>query len=178
MMTVKCEISLDWIEDGSIDEIIQDRIITETVAAVKISIQKQIDSMAVDILNTRVNAMLDQIWIDFIEKRVNLTDKYGDVVETHDSIKDMLKARLDNFINQRVDKDGKPFTGNSCGYNSKPKIEWLLEDISKKHTDNFIKQIQQDFELKLKQQFNAALKDKISESMLKTVNVAQLLANS
>ena len=176
MMTVDCKINIDWIEDGSIDEVIQDKIVAEAVASIKTAIAAKVDGLAVDILNTRVNTMLDEIWANFMEKRVNITDKYGDPIESHESIKDMLKAKLDDFINQRVDAEGKVYPPSSkCPYNSKPRIEYMMDKLVASHTKTFIDGVQRDFDMRLKETLDKGLKSAISSSMLKQVDVGSLL---
>lgn len=175
MLTVECKVQIDWIEDGSVDEIIQEMIVEEAVSKVSKSIQGQVDKMAVEILDQRVNAMIDDIWANFIEKRVNLTDKYGDVVESHNSIKDMLKARLDGFINQQVDSSGNPVPVGKCGYNTKRRIDYMIDVVAKNHTDIFMKGVQQDFDMKLKAMLDAKMKSAVSSSLLKNIDVGKLL---
>lgn len=174
-MIIECKIELDWIGDGSVDEKIQARIVKAAVDQVGASIAKRVDDLAVEILDTRVNAMIDDIWANFIDKRVNLTDKYGDTVESYDSVKDMLKARLDGFLNQQVDKDGKVIPVGKCGYNTTNRINWMMENIVNKHTESFMKQVQVDLYSKLKATLDKSLKETISASMLKTVDVSSLI---
>lgn len=176
MMIVDCKVELDWIEDGSIDDVVRQAIIDTAIEKIGASISEKVDSMAVEILNTRVNSMIDDIWENFMEKRVNITDKYGDPVESHESIKDMLKSRLDGFVNQRVDREGKPLPSGKCGYNDAPRLEWLMGEVLRKHTEPFMKSVQQDFELRMKAALNDGLKKSLSESMLKNVDVAAIMA--
>lgn len=176
MMTVECKINIDWIEDGSIDEIIQERIVDEAVASIRTAIASKVDVLAVDILNTRVNTMLDEIWENFMEKRVNITDKYGDPIESHESIKDMLKAKLDDFINQKVDSNGQAYPpSKSCPHGAKPRLDHLMAVAINEHTKTFVNQVQRDFDIRLKETLNATLKESISSSMLKAVNIGEIL---
>ena len=175
-MIIECKVELDWIEDESVDEMIQAKIVKEAVSQVGASITKKVDEMAIEILNTRVNAMIDDIWANFMEKRVNLTDKYGDTVESHDTIKDMLKSRLDDFINQQVDENGKPLVGGRCGYNTMRQIDWLIKKMIVDHTGKFMQTVQRDFDMQLKETLNKALKDTITSSMLKNVDISSLIS--
>ena len=176
-MQIECKINVDWIEEDDVDKVIQNKIIAATVETIKKEIAAKVDLLSVSILETRVNGMIDEVWENFMEKRVNITDKYGDTIESHESIKDMLKARLDDFINQRVDSEGKTYASNSknCPYNAKPRLDYLLEKALKLHTEPFIKQVQNDFDLKLKATLDAKLKSAISASMLQNINIDKML---
>jgi len=177
-MIIETKIEVDWLEeDGSIDDAIRESIVAGVIRTVQKDISAKIEARVTEEITNRVDALTDSLWKDFMEKRVTITDKYGDPVESHDSIKDMLKAKLDHFLNQRVDRDGKPYPNNKeCPYGSKPRVEWLMDWRINEHTTNFVKTVQNDFDIRLKSALNEKLKASLSASMLKNIDLNKAIS--
>ena len=177
-MKFQVEVDVDWLEEGgSIDGAIQEEIILKVVESVRKNISDKIMEHATASIMTKVDVMVEELWSDFMEKRVKITDKYGDTIEHHDSIKSMLKTKLDTFLDSKVTSDGKPVKSGECGYNTRPRIEWLLDSRITEHTKKFVDNVQKDFDLRLKTALSDKLQSSLAASMLKNVDIGKALGN-
>lgn len=175
-MIIDIKVDIDWLrEDGSIDDTIREAVVSGVINTVKKDVAAQIETRAAEEINQRVDVLIDSLWTDFMEKRVTITDKYGDPVESHDTIKDMLKARLDRFLNERVDSSGKVVKTTPCPYNAKPKLDWLIDSRIEAYTKDFVQKTQADFDVRLKGALNEKLKASLSASMLKNIDLGKLI---
>lgn len=137
MAKFKVEIELDWLneEDGeiNIDDILKDEIVSTVSAQLTMKAFKSAEEKIEEIIqqkvnetqaivNERFNVLLD----DFLNQKRTITDRYGDVKETNISVIDMLKTACDNFINEKVDEDGKSIS-ESYYKEGKSRIQYIID---------------------------------------------------
>ena len=117
ILEIKVDLA-DIYNDGESDvgEIIEDRVIAEIAKAIRKDIEKE----TLVKISARIAEVVDG-WIleeitKFTDRKITITDKWGDPKEYHESVNDLLKAKFDSFLTEKVDKDGK--TISACGYGS------------------------------------------------------------
>lgn len=177
-MKISVDLNLDWIEEGgSVDETVKEMIIDKVVQDTRKNISDKIMEQATESIMVKVDALVEELWSDFMDKRVKITDKYGDPIEHHDSIKSMLKTKLDTFLDSKVTANGTPVKPGECGYNTRPRIEWLLDSRIAEHTKGFVDKVQKDFDAKLKVALNAKLQESMASAMLKNIDMSKILSN-
>ncbi len=143
---VKVEINLDWLDENyNIDEQMKERVILSITDTFKIAVNESINRK----INKKVSVKVDK-WImdqlhNFCDRKIEITDKWGDTQEYHESVTEMFKSKFDDFFNATVNEKGE--TQTSCGYGSKrlTRIDLMLnqkaEEYLKKVTDNMDREI-------------------------------------
>jgi hypothetical protein len=168
MMKVKCDVEINWIEDNTIDEVVQHKLTQEIIKKISPQIKNQLFMDTADRIDKTITSILE----DFLTREVVVTDKWGDVKERHESVNELLKEKFDKFLSEPVDKNGKPSKG--CSINDHNRIEYLLtkkmesliDTKVNKFSDNLVYKVNKQIEAKL----NESVKRKISETLLKKVN--------
>ncbi len=184
-MKFKCEIEIDWINDEStLDEAVKLGIIKEVLSKISDDAKNNIKVMVDDKLIEKIESTINDTLSNFLNRPITITDNYGDVKESYSDVTDMLKTKFDDFLLEKVDKQGK-VAGRSriCSHGDKPRIERLLENAAKetyekikRTTDKFSDTILRDVDNKIKEQLNVSLKEKISETLVKKINLDSVLA--
>lgn len=125
---------LNAYEDGylgdNLEEVIKDEILKTFVASVETKVDEQINNILKDklenvssIIDSKLNALMEE----FMNKRILITDPYGDVIEEDTSVKDMLKKKCDSFLDAKVNSRGEVIKKDSWGYNdAETRIEYIL----------------------------------------------------
>lgn len=162
MARISVEIELDWLaEDGDIDAAVKDEIINGIVHRVSSGIEKQVtekvqERIEVEIsdrLDEKVNEITDQL----LNRRFDMTDRYGRIVAENTSVVDQLVARLDNFLEEKVDGYGK--TG---GYQAnQTRFEYLIN----KNIDHRFKAALDDAVAKVKAGLEQHMRDTIKQQL-------------
>lgn len=157
-MIFNIQVELDWIEDGSVDEEVRKYIINGIVRELKKEIVGDLKQTAMKTASEKVDEWIMAELHRFADRKITITDKWGDATEHHESLTDMFKAKFDEFFNASVDKDGK--TLQSCGYGSKrmTRIDYLLE---KKATE-YMEKITKDMDYKIRNALDEAKKEAIA----------------
>ena len=154
-MKVICE--LDWIpEDISIEEEIENRIVKEAASiAIKNfseNVIKKIEEKASASFAQKVDELCNNLLERFMDKEIMVTDNWGDVQAKYESVEELLKAKFDNFMTQKVDKNGKVDKGCHWG-SDKPytRIDYILDKQIQEHanrlTDQIAKEVNEKIEL-------------------------------
>ena len=151
-MKITCEI--DWIdEEESLDEALQDRVIAEVVKAIanKFSDEmfKEVEKKASAELAAKVDDLSTKLLDRFTNKEIVVTDNWGDVKEKYENVPELLKAKFDAFLSQKVDKNG--IVSNSC-YTKTPytRLDYVLDKRVKDQSDALTKQIVAEVDTKIK----------------------------
>ena len=107
-MKLNLEIEVEWLrEDYTVDESIKKEVIASLANTIRHGLKDNLQRK----VSSRVSVKVDE-WIMeqlhlFCDRRIKITDKWGDTQEYHESVTDMFKAKFDEFFNASVDKDGK-----------------------------------------------------------------------
>ena len=110
---------------------------------------------------------------EFMEKSFDRVDKWGDVVEKNVNVKQLLKERLDGFLNQEVDKNGEVST---YSYDNKTnRIEYVLNNVAKKHISKYQQTISDDILNKIKEDINEETRKNVVDSILSDYSLKRLI---
>lgn len=164
-MKLNVEIEIDWLdEEYNLDDTIKQDIIASLTRTIKSGMKDNIKRK----VNSRVSVKVDE-WIMeqlhlFCDRRIEITDKWGDTKEHHESVTEMFKSKFDNFFNASVNKDGKSL--KSCSYGDRTtRIDHMLEKKAKEH----LVLITKDMDYRIKKSIDKATKEKIEEKIKKHV---------
>lgn len=176
MSKIDLTLDLDWIDEyGNIDDFVKESIINNISGLITSDIGKNIKEEA----NKRIQAhtlskiddMINGIVEELLEKQFTIYDDYGDVKVMNTTVKDQLKKRLDNFLEEKVNDNG-----NTSGYNcNKTRLEYFM-----------LKQIDYDMQRKidaaaaeikkgLEKYIETTMKDKIGENMAKVIGLDKIM---
>lgn len=117
----------DWVQneiDSQIRNTISERIDSAVKNQIDFIIKEQYDDFEIKIAN-KFNEMMD----DFFDTPYTLKDKWGATTRENVTVKQLLREGCDNFINEKVDNDGKPYS-----YGNKTRLEYLIN----KHCQTYI----------------------------------------
>lgn len=173
-MKFKIEIELDWVDDDrSIDEEVRSQIVAEIAR----QIRHNVDKKTTEEIQSRVSDKVDE-WIlerlnEFCDRRINITDKWGDTKEHHESVTEMFKAKFDEFFNASVDKDGKQSESCGWGSNRTTRIDYMLDQKAKA----YLAKITNDMDYRIERAIDKEIKAKIEEKIKKGIldKVGQLV---
>ncbi len=169
-MKLNVSVEMNWLsydEDGqggtSPDEIVKDAIIKGVMEKISAQIihevKASVGNLAIERTNNTITSMLE----NFLEQPVIITDKYGEVKERHESVKEMMKQEFDNFLNQKVDpKTGNPT--NACSYGeSYTRLSWLLNKHVTEKAKAFMDKVTAEVDATLKKHLDAEAKSRVSK---------------
>lgn len=164
-MLFKVEVELDWVEgDNSIDDEVRSQIVSEVARQVRTNInettKKEIQSRVSDKVDEWI---LEQLSL-FCDRQIRITDKWGDTQETHESVTEMFKSKFDEFFNASVDKDGKALSACAYGHRT-TRIDYLLNKMAQ----DYLKEVTDDMDNRVKRAINAETKAKIEEKIKKGI---------
>lgn len=175
------EVELDWLdEDGAIDEVLKNEIIdtvTSKVAAQTVAgIDKQLDKIiqtqsekAEQLVSERLNDMLE----DFMTRPRTITDQWGDVKKTNISVVDMLKEACDNFIEGKVDEQGRD-AKHSYG-KTMPRIQYVISKQIDYKMEKGIESAAKQIKEGLQKYIDDTLKAQIGESVAKIIGLDKIV---
>lgn len=152
-------------EDGesiSVAEMVKGEISNRADKVLKDFVQDQFK----EIIDKKLNLILK----DFLNKKLNITDGYGDIIK-HASPKDIIKEKFDTFMQKKVDKDGRESDYGS----SQKRIDWILESKIKKEGTKMIQEIVKELESIVKDHIRDEIKDKFTDTIFDNINLEKIL---
>ena len=174
-MKIKTEIDIAWIdEEQSVDDAVRESLIGAVVTQIEGKLLDGIKKQATDRMLERVDQLIDQILHNFMDREVQVTDKWGDVIERFESVNELLKGKFDGYLTAQVDRNGKPTKG--CAYESKTRIEHEIDTRIQKAVTSFEERIRSNLNDLLKTKLTTALSQTVSRSLAKTVDIEALIA--
>ena len=169
-MKVKLELEVDWIdEDYNLDDTVKQEVIASLVNGIRAALNEEIDKEVGKMVSIKLDEwIMEQLHL-FCDRNINVTDKWGDTTEHHESVTDMFKAKFDSFFNATVDETGK--TIQSCGYGNK-RVTRIDHMLNKKAAE-YLKKITDDMDYRIKKSIDketkAAIEAKIKKHVLAKV---------
>lgn len=179
-MKLNVSVEMDWLaydEEGesgvSPDQLVKDAIIKGVMEKISGKIVSEVQSAASTMAMERIDDTITSMLENFLDQPVVITDRYGDPQERHESIKEMMKARFDAFMDQPVDTKGDPTRG--CGYQEKTRLQWLLDKHVTEKCVQFMKQVSEQVDRQLAVTLDAEVKRRVSEGLMKRLDVRDIL---
>ena len=155
-MIINAQIEIDWIEEGSIDAEVQRQIISGIIAELKKEVVGNLKETAMKQASEKVDEWIMVELCKFADRKITITDKWGDATEHHESLTEMFKAKFDEFFNASVDKDGKEL--KSCSYGKRTtRVQHLLDTMAA----NYMEKITKDMDYRIKRAMDEATKNSI-----------------
>lgn len=167
-------VDLDFIDDEyNIDNEIQERIINTVVGKVKDSVITNVETESAKRINEQmasiekaVGEKLNSIMDNFFDEPRNVTDNYGVVVKKGVTVKQTLRDACDNFLNQPVDKDGKPVK-DSWSYTYKTRVDYFVAKAIdypiQRSIEKAVDEIKKNLQQKITTEVKTQLGDKVAE---------------
>ena len=173
-MKFNVEIEIDWLHEDSIDKVVEEQIIfgivnkvnNETMEKVEYEATQRIEKSIDAVIGQKINETYDKM----MEEEIRVTDKWG---ETKDkgTIREIIKKRLDNAMEAKVDDRGRPNGYNSYGTRREYLINKRVEEVIEKKTSQLIKHIDDNINAKLEEN----LKKEIGEKLFKTLDLDKFI---
>lgn len=173
-MKLNVTVELDWLgEDESLDEAVKKQIINGVVKKISDDVIRSAKHEAEKQVQERVNALVDSTYEEFLNGKVTLTDRYGDPIEKDVSIKELIKKRCDNWLTEKVDKEGRP-NRDSWG-SSQTRMQYFIDQQIEKQTKSMSEQIVKKVNDEMKKFITDSLKNSIGEKLVKKIGIEDLL---
>jgi hypothetical protein len=175
-MKINCEIEIDHFnEDISVDEMFMNQVKKQVADTIYKKVQDVVAHEVAVNLAEKLDTFITSILNGFMDRRIVITDKWGDKQSEYENINEMLKEKFDNFIEQKVSKDGKPVK-DGCGYGeSYTRIHYLLDERVGKKVKEITEMIVKEVDTKIKASLQTEVKSQISNSLLQHIDLASIL---
>jgi hypothetical protein len=169
-------VDIDWIgEEGNIDEEIQKSIVSKVVSSVSTDIKNAVQKEASEIITPKVTELVEKTYEELISSEVVLTDKWGDRKKTYPSIRELIKSRWDEYLDEMVDDRGR--TSNGYGA-TKKRIDSLIKDQLEEFSKTWTKKVLIEITDNIKATLSNDLKAALGERIMDVIDLKQLIAKS
>lgn len=172
------EIELDWIdEESNFDESVKQQVIDSIVRKIEgkinADIEKKVNSIIDEGVVNRVNNLTEKLFNDFLNRSVNITDRYGDIIKSYDSVESLIKQRFDNFMTQTVDDKGRTHNG---AYGVKHErivyiVDKQLKEFANEFTTNAVSKVSEE----IKTHVQNGLTEKLGKELMTVLKVDKML---
>ena len=176
-MKLNVSVEMDWLaydEEGdtgvSPDQFVKDAIVKGVMERISGQIIQEVQAAASKLAIERINDTITNMLANFLDQPVVITDKYGDVKERHESVREMMKQEFDGFLTQKVDKNGSPTT--SCSYgDSYTRLTWLTDKRIHEQASAFMKKVGEEVDATLKKHLDAEAKARVSKIIMDKLDI-------
>ena len=106
-MKFKIEVDVDYIDDEhNLDNSIKEKIVEAVVEKINESAIEDISEQAQKKMIDRANEVVSSAYETLLGKPILITDQWGNKDKEYPSVVEMIKARFDNFMTEKVDNSG------------------------------------------------------------------------
>lgn len=170
-MKINVTVELGWLEEDSVDEVVQRRIVDAVVAQVSEKVVGEIKKQSVGEVNAKLDALVEQTYDSFLNKGVTITDRWGEVKKKDITIHGLIKEKCDDWLMKKVDSGGKEESYNA----NYTRMEWIVNNQLNKHTkemsDKLVKQVGEE----IKRYVNESVKSAIGEKLVKEIGLEEII---
>lgn len=192
-MKFNIEIELDWIgEDGTIDDAIkasiEESIISRISKEVSDEVKSQQKKRLHEAIQNRVDEMVNATFEELMSLQVVQTDNYGEATKSFPSVREMIKAKFDNYISETVDsKTGKIYNHNDYSKGKAiTRLDYVLqqtfgEELDKKmrelasKVDKDTKTAIDQMYAKMKETLEHSVKGELGQKVAELLNINEVL---
>jgi len=164
---MKVTVEVDEIFDVDGDEI--EKIVEERL--VRVISDKILKKLSDNTINQMIMNMQEQIdkrlhgiLEGFIDRPIDITDKWGEIIERHENVSDLLKNSFDIYMSQAVDKDGRALKGCAISKDSN-RLFYILDERIRKTVDPIAVEVARTADRKITNRFNDTLRREISDKL-------------
>lgn len=176
-------VELDWMdEEYNLDEDIRETIINSVVNKVQDRLVQQVDTECNNRINSQlanieaaVSDKLNGIMDSFFDEPRDVTDKYGDVIKKGVTVRDTLKKACDEFMNQSLDKNGKPVSSGSWGVEYKTRVDYIVAKSIDSNMEWAIKRAVEDVTNNLKKKISEEVKKQMGDKLANILELDKML---
>lgn len=177
-MKLNLEIELDWIdEQKGLDETVKEQIIDSVVSKIQKGVTDKVEKKISDTIDlvivAKINEKTDAMFNDFISRPITLTDSYGSKVEVWDNLEALIKKRFDNFMEQKVDDQGRTTTSNYG--NTYSRINYIVDKQLKDYASKFTTEAVAKVGAEIKTHVQEGLTQKLGAELMKVLKVDKML---
>ena len=176
-------VELDWMEIDpesggySIDDEVKEHLASTIFSKIKTSAESDINKaiqdkveQASNSLSESIDDQLNTMMSDFLEKRIVITDNYGDKVEEHENVREMMKEKFDDFMTQKVDENGN--RTNQCSYGKKyTRVEHFITSIIKEKANSWTQGVIKDVDKRIEEAMSQAAKEQLAEKIQEKLDI-------
>ena len=183
MAKINIALDIDWLyadmEEGgvSLDEVLKDEIISSITTQLSTDImkkaqlctddvvkdaKKRLDTAINDIIDTKLNSLID----GFLNRKIDIHDEWGDVTEKDVAITDLLKRRLDNYLTERVDNNGK-----KSSYSDTTRLDYAIKQHIDYPMQRQIECAATDIKKQLEDYMKKQLEENVGKNVVKLLNI-------
>ena len=138
-------------------EVIESRI-TDALSEVDSKIQETIDK--------KVNEIAENL----LNRNITIYDKWGDIKKENVNIMDMFKQKMDNFLSEKVDENGK-----TNGYRrEQTRIDYLVNKNITYSMERKVNEAAAQVSKKIEEYVNKTLKQQIGEEVSKVIGLDKI----
>lgn len=139
MAKINVTFDVEWLDENqTLDEALREGIITSVVDHIKEEtmekITEEVNKKLSEVLENFLDKKLNELTDSLLNRKINIYDRWGDCKEENVEIMDILKRRLDTYLTEQVDENGKL----SQAYGTKTRLEYC---ISKNINDDMMREI-------------------------------------
>ncbi|MFP7171922.1 hypothetical protein [Terribacillus halophilus] len=171
------EIYSDYEEAGSLDEMLADRIresiengieakiVDHLLKDMSLNLSQKLNSKLAEI-EQQIDEKADSLLDDFLHRKVNITDRWGDVIKSNISVVDLMKEKFDSFMDESVGSDGKP-----TSYGGKKRLDYIIDRKFQRDVEYMTDKVVKEVQKRIKEEVESQLGKKISDKLLKELDI-------
>lgn len=165
-MKLKIEVDIDYLsdEDGSLDQQIQERIAQNIIERVSKDSIGKIEARVSKTMDQRVDEVVNAAYQEMMGKEITITNGWGDTVQQFPNAAEMIKAKFDTWLTEKVDDHGSKTT-----YNGQTRLDLIikkqLDKAAAEFTKNAIKEVTEKIKTVLSDDLKLALGDRLINMM-------------
>lgn len=169
-------------EDGNLDDVICEQIVNSVVSRVSATVTKRIEDQAQQLFNDRLQTMeasvsdkLNAMMDEFFSTPKDITDRYGDVERKGVTVKQLLKEACDNFMEQPLDRQGKPVKKGSYAAEYESRVDYIVARSIDHNMEWSINHAVEQVTNNLKEKISNEIKRQIGEKLAGVVELDKML---
>ena len=126
----------------------------------------EVDSKIQETIDKKVNEIAENL----LNRNITIYDKWGDIKKENVNIMDMFKQKMDNFLSERVDENGK-----TNGYRrEQTRIDYLVNKNITYSMERKVNEAAAQVSKKIEEYVNKTLKQQIGEEVSKVIGLDKI----
>ena len=182
-MQVTATINLDFVNDeGKLDEIILDELVSKIVSDLKDKLSAQVEKKCLEAMDEQLTSFseiigkkLNDIMQNFFETPKNITDKYGNITRKDVTPLQLLTEACDKFFDTPLDSYGKPATPGSYGVKYLNRYEYMINNSIGPELESRVRNMVAEIEKKMKETISSEVKTHIGDKMAELLKIDSIL---
>lgn len=174
-------VDIDYIdEDGNLDDAICEQIVNAVVSKVSDTVTTRVEKQAQGLVEEHmrtaeasISDKLNKMMEEFFATPKDVTDRWGNIERHGVTVKQLLKEACDKFIEQPLDKHGKPASGYGIEYKSR--VDYIVANSIGYEMENAINRAVKDVTNNLKKKISDEITQQMGAKLAGVVGLDDLL---